>query len=857
MPKALLRAFVLGCTVPLAAQAQPPSPKEFLGQEIGADHFLADYTQLARYWRALDAASERMQLEEIGTTAYGQTMLMAVLSAPENLARREELRQVARRLALARDPDEATARELAGKGRAVVWIDAGMHATEAVAAQNILELVWRLVSRDDAETRRILENVIVLVTPANPDGMEMVARGYMATKRVGGLPVLYQRWMGHDNNRDFYMGNGPETVAINRQLYRRWHPQVVYNHHQTSPRGTVIFTPPFRDPFHFHVDPLVQRGIELVAAHVNHRFAAEGKPGVISRSGAPYSTWWNGGLRTTAYFHNQIGILTEVFGSPNPGRIVQTPDRRLPTGDYPMPIASTEWHARQTIEYLQTANFAILDLAARYREEFLRNAWRMGRNAIERGSRDHWTATPALVDAARAARAAADAAAAGGGAATQAVDVYRDPARRDARGYVLPAGRGDPAVTARFVNALLQAGVTVHRASAEFEAGGRRYPKDSFVVLAAQAFRAHVMDMFEPQWHPKDVDARGEPIRPYDSAGWTLALQMGVAFDRILDGFEGPFVEIQDERLPVRHADPFAGEAPRIGLFEPYGGDMATGWTEYVLREHGVTPRLLSGARVEQGDLRRDFDVLLFAAGLPAARGGGRGAESRERGGAEGEERAGRTRGEGGTGGDAPAGEQPPREENLADAELDKLLSAMPAFVDVADARAKRVRVGVEQGVPALRAFVEQGGRLLVFGEQATRAVRHFALPVRAGTFVREADGRERPTRRSEFYVPGSLLRMRAGDGREVAVMFRNNPVFEVEQDAGERIEVLARYAADPASVLASGWILGPEHVAGRAAILRARLGEGSITLFGPDVIYRGQAYACFPFVFEAMGAGK
>ena len=230
----------------------------------------------------------------------------------------------------------------------------------------------------------------------------MVARGYMATRRVGGLPVQYQRYIGHDNNRDFYMANMPETAAINRILYRRWFPQIIYNHHQTAPRGTIIFTPPFRDPFNFSCDPLVVRGIELVSAHMNARFAWEGKPGVISRSGASYSTWWNGGLRTTAYFHNMIGILTESFGSPNPSQITQRAG--LPSGDHPMPIPTQEWHARQTIEYLQTANFAILDLASRYRPELLFNIYQMGRNAIDKGSRDHWTATPRLARRAEAAR---------------------------------------------------------------------------------------------------------------------------------------------------------------------------------------------------------------------------------------------------------------------------------------------------------------------------------------------------------------------------------------------------------------------------------------------------------------------
>src|SRR5690606_295276 len=266
-------------------------------------------------------------------------------------------------------------------------------------AQQLIELVYQLTSGDDPETLRFLDDVIVLATHANPDGHELVANWYLREsdplrRSTAALPVLYQKYAGHDNNRDSYMSALAETANMNRVLFREWFPQIMYNHHQTGPAGTVMFAPPFRDPFNYVFDPLVPTSLDLVGAAMHTRFASEGKPGVTMRRGANYSTWWNGGLRTTVYFHNMIGLLTETIGHPTPMEIPFRPERTLPSGDLPNPIEPQRWHFRQSIEYSLTANRAVLDVASRYRETFLFNIWRMGRNAIERGSTDSWTMYP-------------------------------------------------------------------------------------------------------------------------------------------------------------------------------------------------------------------------------------------------------------------------------------------------------------------------------------------------------------------------------------------------------------------------------------------------------------------------------
>ncbi len=404
---ACLVALALASLGAPAAGAGLTSPKRQFGFDIGDDYQLVDYKQLLAYWKKLDAESDRMTLVDIGRTEEGRTMVMAIVTSPANHARLARYKDIAKRLALARGLTDESARRLAAEGKSVVWIDGGLHATEILGSQQLVELVWRMVSRTDAETKRILDDVILLAVPANPDGLDLVADWYMrekepAKRSMSGVPVLYQKYIGHDNNRDFYMNTQAETKAMSRQLYIEWHPQILYNHHQTGPAGTVLFAPPFRDPFNYAFDPLIPVGLDLVSASMHNRFVTEGKPGATMRSGASYSTWWNGGLRSTGYFHNVIGILTEAIGSPTPIEIPFIPDRLLPKHDYPYPVAPQKWHFRQSVEYAITADMAILDVASKHREDFLYRRYLMGKHAIELGSKDSWTVVPGKIGRARA-----------------------------------------------------------------------------------------------------------------------------------------------------------------------------------------------------------------------------------------------------------------------------------------------------------------------------------------------------------------------------------------------------------------------------------------------------------------------
>jgi hypothetical protein len=535
--RTLALALILTATS-LSAQQAATTPRQAFGFSPGDDYQLATYQQIADYWRTLDAQSDRLVLKDIGGTAEGRRQLMAIVTSPANHASLEKYRQISMRLALADGVSDDEARALAKTGKAVVWIDGGLHATETLGAQQLAEMVYQMVSRSDEETLRFLDETIVLFVHANPDGNDLVANWYMRAadpkeRSLSGLPRLYQKYIGHDNNRDFFMSTQAETENINRVLYHEWMPQVFYNHHQSGPAGTVLWSSPQRDPYNYNLDPLVVLGLQALGTHMHQRLAAEGKPGATMASGGAYDGWWNGGIRNTANFHNILAILTETIGSPTPMRIPLVPARQLPSRDSPNPIAPQEWHFRQSVDYSISLNRAVIDYAARNREHLLYNIYRMARNAIEKGSRDSWTPSPARQQEAIARL---------GGNNAELWNELHKSEHRDPYGYVIPADQTDFPTAVKFINTLREVNVAVHRATGAFTIAGKSYPAGSFVVKTAQAFRPHVIDMFEPQDHPNVFPVPGgPPTPPYDVAGWTLAYQMGVRFDRILQPFDGPF----------------------------------------------------------------------------------------------------------------------------------------------------------------------------------------------------------------------------------------------------------------------------------------------------------------------------
>lgn len=912
-PTALLLVLFLSAASP-HAQAPITPPRAVLGFEAGADYCLANYTQLLAYLKTLDRESDRLQLVEIGTTAEGRPMVMAIITSPANHARLEHYRDVSRRLALAEGLTDDQARALAREGKAVVWIDGGLHGTEVVPAQGLFEMAYQMTSRQDPETLRILDDVILLLVPVNPDGMELVSGWYMREKdpsrrTMAGLPRLYQKYVGHDNNRDSYMANQPETEAINRQLFVEWIPQIMYNQHQTGPAGTVLFAPPFRDPFNYNYDPLVPMGIELVGAAIHNRFIVEGKAGAVSRNEASYSTWYNGGVRTTTGFHNQIGILTEIIGSPTPMRIPFVPARLLPDTSKPYPIEPQEWRQKQSIDYLITCNRAILDTASRLREDFLYRIYLMGRNSIERGSRDHWTLTPRRIAAVQAAARGdgregpqAGPSGRGGGLDPKYFELLRRPGDRDPRGYIIPSDQPDALTALKFVNVLIKGGVQVHRASAPFSVSGKEYPAGSWVVKAAQAFRPHLRDLLEPQDHPDDIPYPGGPPRPpYDATGWTLAYQMGVRVDRVFDAFDGPFETLPMQVIAPSPAAVPAGKAAAY-LIDHRLNDAFVATTRLLAEGEEVhwlkAPLAVAGTTWPAGTIyvpakaatRGRVERLAKELGIPVAVSPVKAAADTLRlkrprialwdryGGSMDSgwirwmlERAFPTPFEvvyapaldaGGlhakydviifpdgaipaAGGPGPGGFGGPPPANLPEEFRDRVGN-----------------VTLEKTVPQLRQFLQEGGTIVAIGGSSSLA-RHLGLPLQDHLVERQPDGSERHLGSEKYYVPGSVLRVAVdvnhplawGLGESVDVFFDNSPVFRLAPDAALRgVRPVAWF--DSAAPLRSGWAWGQAYLEGGSAVVDAPVGKGRLFVFGPEITFRGQPHGTFKFLFNAIYLG-
>lgn len=915
--RSLRHAITLTAAValPLTAQQRLTSPTDFFGHQIGADYVLPNYVKFAEYWQKLAAESDRMELDTIGTTAEGRPQLMAIISSPANLREKEKYRRIAERLALAEGVSEAEARQLAREGKGIVWIDGGLHATEVLGAQQLIETSWLLVSENDAETQRFRDDLIIVMVHANPDGMDLVSDWYMRNatpqrRTTGGVPRLYQKYVGHDNNRDFYLAAMPESEHMNRVLYSEWYPQVMYNHHQTGPAGTVMFAPPFRDPMNFNIHPLIRTGLDVVGGAMHNRFVQENKGGVTMRLGAGYSTWWNGGLRTTVYFHNMIGLLTETIGSPTPQDIPFIATRQIPSADLPLPIKPGPWKFRQSVEYSVTANKAVLDVVSRNKEIFLYNRWKMGHDRIQQGNADSWTVWPKRIAAAEAkieaenrerrAQAQADnpmaflggfgnaALQRRGEAAQEMMAVLNDPAKRDPRAYVISAEQRDFPTAVKFIVALQKNGVDVHRATAAFSHGGKRYPAGSYVVKVGQAYGAHVLDMFEPQDHPNDFRVPGgPPTPPYDNAGWTLAMQMGVQYDRVLDAIDGPFEKI----APLNRVAPPAGTVANAGTWALSGAhNDAFTVVNRLLKANAAVSRKSDGTWIipRTNTSRPIVERAARELGLSFTAGNAAGATA---------VKSLRVALWDRYGGSMPSGwtrwlleqyEFPftvvfPQELDAGN--LNRNYDAI-IFVDGAIPAARqggggggggfgggapdtaslppewRKAVGnvtAERTIPQIKQFIENGGMVITIGS-STNIAEHLGLPMSNHLVERMPEGGERALGREKFYVPGSLLEVAVdnttpgGMGMEsrTIVMFDNSPVFRLAPDAlAKGVTPIAWF--DTPTALRSGWAWGETYLEGGVAAADAKLGRGTVRLIGPEALFRAQPAGTFKLVFNGL----
>ncbi|HSG82649.1 MAG TPA: M14 metallopeptidase family protein [Gemmatimonadota bacterium] len=846
-----IASFALAATsTPVAAQTAAstaneaaPAPAAFLGHQVGDDFRLAGWETITGYLSTLALASPLVRIDTLGRTTQGRPFLAVTVSAPANMERLEEIRANQAKLADPRTLAEGELEALLETQPAVVLIANNIHATEIASSQEVMELVHGLAT-DPVYTETLNDAVVIIIPSMNPDGQQMITDWYLRTLGTpfegSGMPWLYHYYVGHDNNRDFYMLTQVETQMLNDLLYSEWYPEVVYDVHQMGGRGARFFVPPFGDPLNPNIDPLLARMISLFGLQISTDLEAAGKSGVVNR--ARFDLWWHGGLRTVPARHNMVGILSEaasariaspVFMEPGSDEIRQ-PDHGV---NYPNPWPGGWWRLRDIVDYELIAAHSVIELAALQRDKLIRNYVELGRRAIAAGREEPPYA------------------------------------------FIVPADQTDPGSAAHMLALLQRAGVEVNRAAAAFRVDGVEYAAGSHVVLMAQPYRAHAKDLLERQRYP---DMRlypgGPPITPYDAAGWTLPLQMGVdvvearspveadlqlveetirpprgtlsgsgpafvlsnktnaaslAVNRVSDaggtvafldratqlaGRSWPAGSVVVGGVGVRDilaqladsvgldATAFSGTVNarrlyslRVALYQPWTSSMDEGWTRWVFDTWGLPYTTLHDAEIRAGDLGERYDVIVIPDLSPNSIIEGR----------------------------APG--------------------TVPA----------EYAGGIgEPGAAAIREFVRGGGTLVCLDASADFAIELLDLPV-----ADVQPSLQELRSGNAFYAPGSLFRVTVDDQHPVAygmpvttaIYYSNSAIFQV-QEGEDDVAVIAAYP--DADQLLSGFVLKSEFLSGKAALIEARSGTGRVVLFGFRPQHRGQPHETFKLLFNAIYHG-
>ncbi len=794
------RPFPLGALLglllagPLYAQ-DPMTPEAFFGHPVGADYHLTTYERAMEWFDHLARRSAgRMQLLEMGTTGMGRPHRYAVISSAANMERLAEYRGIARRLSLAgrggtgagaagaTEPStillstEEAAR-LAGEGKAIAWIDVGLHATEAAPSEHALQLAYDLVVDEDPRTRRIRDNVITLLVFPNPDGMTMVADWYM--EHVGTeferarMPWLYNRYIGHDNNRDSYNVTQEEVRSVSRLQNQLWYPNVVYNHHQTAPFPTRIWIPPYGEPTNPNKPGEVIRWENLIGAAMGQAFDAEGKPGAVSR--VSFDAWYPGFMTQVVVHHNIPSILTETalyhLATPHEYTADDIPEEWRDfdkSAFYTMPWEGGWWRIGDAVEYCLTASKAVLDVTARYREDMLLSKYRMARRNIDR---------------------------------------FQEEAPY---GWAFPVEQRDPYALSLLLDKFRLLGVEVYTAGAPFHAGGRTLPEGTVVVPTSQPFGGFVKTLLERQLYPdlrekthlwqgipRRIDIESDPLRPYDVAGWTLSLQMGLDVVE-LDG-PASTLALEPGGGGAETGSPPTLETGRVGLFRPWQSSMDEGWIRWILDHHRVPHTELRNGRVRAGSLIRDFDAII----LPSLGTG--------------------TILEGNGEGRAP-----------------------PEYVG---------GIGGE-GLGALKAFAREGGTLFFHGASARMAVDSFDIPVREVSREARDGGFYAPGSILRFTWSDESDLTTGLKGEGVAFVSSRGLLFETTEGSSEasgRPRILGRFP-ETGPLLLSGYLEGEDALRGKAAAVEVPYGEGRLILVGFSLHNRAQMMANFPLLFNGLG---
>jgi Zinc carboxypeptidase len=754
--------------------ARVPAPEDVLGFRPGDDRKLAAWASVVEYFKRLDEVSDRVKFEELGKSTMGAPFVMATISAPENLARLGEFKDIQRQLA---DPRtlkanaDHKAQRLIARGLTIVLITCGIHSTEVGSYLSSMLIAHRLASSNDAGVQDILRNCIVLIVPSlNPDGVDIVKNWYdrtLGTPFEGtDPPVLYHKYTGHDNNRDWYAFTQVETQITVDKIHNVWHPQIVHDIHQQGVYGSRLFLPPYMQPVEPNVPRQIVEGYTELGNAVAGELRAAGFKGITTNS--TYDAWTP--ARAYSHYHGGVRILSETASARLATPVnIKFDELRSRDGFDPQQESSNfgpvwrggEWHLRDITNYMTSAAFSLLKHAAQNRARWLTRFYEIGKEAI---------------------RVRTD----------NEVSAYA----------ILQSRRGDYYAAGNLLNILHRGGVEIYESQGFTTKDGIVIKDGYYLIPLAQPYGAFAKAMLEVQRYPDLRGEGGQPISPYDVTAHTLPLLMGVPTTPIT-GALPPDVKLRKAKIPPSiSAISFFGETsqrpkPRIGLYKSHVPSMDEGWTRRVLENHGLRYSSLEDQEIHAGKLRTKFDVIIIPDQSPGAilRGYGPG--------------------------------------------------SMPA----------ELTGGLGQGgVLSLREFVERGGTLICLNRASAFAIEQLKLPVHDFT---------QGLKRTDFYVPGSILRIELDTSHPVApskvdseliAWVENSPVFEIksEQTGLARVRVIARYP-QTANPLLSGWLLGGERIKGKAALVEVELGKGRIYLFGFRPQYRGQSLATYQLLFNAI----
>lgn len=845
---ALILIF-LGFMTPIAESQEVTSPRDFFGFQLGSDRKMARWDKIVDYFKLLEKESGKIQVINMGPSTMGNPFLVVIISSEENISNLDRLQEVNAEISDPRGMEEAEIKKLVKEGKAVICQSMSLHATEIGGTQMAPELAYDLLSRKDEEAQRILENVIFFMIPSfNPDGQIMVTDWYnktLGTEYEGtGLPWLYHKYVGHDNNRDGDFLNMIESVYAAEIMYRNWIPQAYIDHHHMGSYGARFYIPPYCEPIRPYADPLIWREHSWYGAHIAYKLEENGKSGILNA--AQFPGWGHFGWHWITPFHNIAGMLTESASARLASPLYIHPEqlrggaRQFPKYEsqttFPNPWPGGWWRLRDIVEQKKISSWALLDLAARNKETVLWNAYLKAKRQTDRGARDK------------------------------------------PKAYVIPMNQHDPLTAVKMVNTLLLSGIEIKKARKAFTVGNSVYPEGSFIISLAQPKMGLIRNLLGRTFYPENdwtMSEDGTPLRPYDLATHTMNEFMGVRVDPINEVAEGDFLTFTDQistegkvepggsgyildgrlnasfkavnllldkGIGIQRVDKASGFCPgdfivlggpealltevagqtgvdfrafddeikegihelkrlRVGMYQRYyGGNMDEGWTRFLLEQFAFPYSSLMDAEIKKGSLNTKYDVII----LPHDSTG------------------------------MIMGEVPPRYR--------RYLTGYPP----------EYRSGIgKEGVVALKDFVEKGGTLVTFGEACGFAIEKLALSVR--NVVENLDSKE-------FFCPGSTIKVNFDNSHPLAygmpsegfVVFYSSQAFAITPTQhNERYETVVRYKEK--DLLQSGWLIGEEHLAKKAAMVSAKYGQGQVVLIGFRPQNRCQTHGTFKLLFNAI----